>query len=275
MRALAVIFGLLASSLTWGSPEGPLANCENQEPLNQRLIAIESAIVDDELTAARQLVTDALDSLRCLTGVVDSASLSGVWQASAAIEFFGASESAAMRDMRRAKSIPGGEFRARLGVDLQRQWESAVPERSATLKVTAVPEGFQLFVDGALRPSPILELPSGPHVVQVVGGDALRFHRLVHLNHGQKAIVDTRLMQATSSSGPAFRTRRVLLWSGLTSGVLSLGSYGLAVSHDRQMMGATTKAEIERLRGQSLRYRNASWILGAAAGVGVGLYGLF
>ena len=275
MRTLAIIMGLLAASLTWASPQSSESDCETREDLSRRLSAIESSIVDDELTDARQLVTDALDSLGCLTEVVDSASLSGVWQASAAIEYFGASESAAMRDMERAKAIPGGLFRTRLGVDLERQWQGAVPELSATLKVTSIPEDFHLFVDGARRPLTILELPSGPHVVQVVEGEDLRFHRLVHLNHGQKALVNTRLAPEAVPSVSSSQARRVLLWSGVASGGLAVGSYGLALSRDRQMVEATTKAEIQRFREESLRYRNASWILGAAAGVGIGVGGLF
>ena len=275
MRNVALIGISLFSSLSWAAPQDTGEPCEGPAVLQDRLDAIESAIVDDELTEARQLVTSALDSLGCLTGVVDSVSLSGLWQASAAIEYFGASEAGASRDMGRAKSIPGGAFRTRLGVDLERRWEAAVPELSATLEVTSLPKKSKLYVDGALRSREVLELPSGPHVVQVVEGEALRFHRVVNLNHGQRALVETRLLPDRGSGGPRIKARSVLLWSGVASGGLALGSYGLAVANDRQMVQASTKAEIEGLREQSLRYRNASWVLGAAAAVGIGVHGLF
>lgn len=250
-------------------------DCEEPTMLSSRLDAIESSIVDDELVEARERVTAALDSLGCLTGVVDAKSLSGIWQASAAIEYFGSSEAGAARDMGRAKAIPGAEFRTRLGVDLERRWQEAVPDRSATLEVASVPENFQLYVDGAPRSTELIELPSGPHVVQVVEDDALRFHRLVNLNHGQRALVETSLLADPTGSRPALQARSLLLWSGIASGGLALGSYGAAVVNDRQMGLAESKAEVERLREQSLRYRNASWVLGAVAAVGVGVHGLF
>ena len=275
MRTAALIGISLFSSLSWATSQETDGPCEDPSVLQGRLDAIESAIVDDELTEARQLVTAALDSLGCLTGVVDSVSLSGLWQASAAIEYFGASEAGASRDMGRAKAIPGAEFRARLGVDLEKRWAEAAPELSATMEVVSVPDDFQLFVDGAPRSQGVLDLPSGPHVVQVTDSDTLRFHRLVHLNHGQSALVETRLKDSDSSSRSMIRPRSVLLWSGVASGGLALGAYGLAVANDRQMQEASSKAEIERLREQSLRYRNASWILGAASAVGVGVHGLF
>ena len=275
MRALAVMGGVLWSMFSWASPEGEQGGCEAGMALGDRLEAIESAIVDDELTVARQKVIEALESLNCLTEVVDSASLSGIWQASAAIEFFGASETAALRDMSRAKAIPGGTFRTRLGVDLERQWVDAIPELSATLEVASVPSDFGLYVNGSRCLQPALQLPSGPHVVQVVEGDTLRFHRLVHLNHGQTALVETHLSPEPPSASASSKARTVLLWSGLASGGLALGSYGLAVASDRQMQEGRTKAEIESLRDQSLRYRNASWALAATATLGIGFHGFF
>ena len=97
MCRVALSFFFLASLISQPVLAEAPADCTATVELSEHLDAIESAVIDDELNEARQRVTVALDSLSCLGEVVDAQSLSGVWQSSAAIEYFGASEAAAIR----------------------------------------------------------------------------------------------------------------------------------------------------------------------------------
>ena len=275
MCRVALSFFFLASLISQPVLAEAPADCTATVELSEHLDAIESAVIDDELNEARERVTVALDSLSCLGEVVDAQSLSGVWQSSAAIEYFGASEAAAIRDMGRAKAIPGAEFRARLGEDFHHFWNTAQPELNSELEVHPIPGTHRLFVDGVLRGEPILPLPSGPHVVQVLEGDVLEFHQVVHLNFNQRAHVDTGLEGRMSTKSAGLSWRPVMLWSGVASGGLAVGSYGLALVKDREMYSAKTKEEVVLLRDSSLQYQKASWVFAALAASGIGLHGFF
>ena len=111
MRVVAIVFCWLLSPVCW-------AVCE-QGALETQIRKAESAAIDDELETARKLVVEALEGLGCLEYPAKAQTLAGLWQVSAAVEFFGASPSAANPDLARAKAIDGRYFRPRLGMDLR------------------------------------------------------------------------------------------------------------------------------------------------------------
>ena len=234
----------------------------------QTIHQAETALINDELEEARSLVEQALEWMPCAREKVDPSLVSGLWQISAAVEYFGASEQAALLDLGRAKSIPGTAFRERLGGDLYRLWQQSNPVLDATLLVSPLPPPHLFTVDGAQRHQSEISLTTGVHLVQVLNGDQVVFQRVVDLNSGQRAELDTGLVELSTKRTKGVLKPEPFVLGGVVGTVAGLGLYGLAVQKDNEMKTAKTANEVHKLRSESIGLRNAALgagVLGAAS----------
>lgn len=235
---------------------------------SQTIQQAETALINDELEEARSLIAQALDWMPCATGKVDPSLVSGLWQISAAVEYFSASEQAALADLGRGKAVPGTVFRERLGGDLHRLWQQSNPVLDATLLVSPLPPPHLLAVDGAERHQSEISLTTGVHLVQVLNGKQVVFQRAVNLNSGQRAELDTGLIEVSTKRTKGILKPGPFVVGGVVGTVAGLGLYGLAVQKDNQMKTAKTADAVHKLRNESIGLRNAALgagVLGAAS----------
>ena len=255
MRVVALVCCWLWSAVCW-------AVCE-PGALDAQILKAESAAIDDELDEARRLIVEALEGLDCLEYKVESQTMAGLWQVSAAVEYFGASPTAAEPDLARAKAIDGSYFRPRLGMDLRDVWWGVSPTLGAELWIEPIPAGAFLAVNGVTKEGPSIPLSSGPHLIQVVDGERLLFQRVVNLNGSERAELDTGLSTTPSSQ----RLKKVLDAPGIIVGaagtIVGLTYLGVAVYKDSQIKVAETPQELLRFRWESVQARNVGLIAGA------------
>jgi hypothetical protein len=260
MRSIALIFLGLGSTLA--RAECPVLS------FGQTIQQAETALINDELEEARSLVAQALEWMPCAREQLDPSLVSGLWQISAAVAYFGTSEEAALADLDRAKAIPGTSFRERLGGDLYRLWQQSNPVLDATLLLSPLPPPHLFTVDGAQRHQSEISLTAGVHLVQVLKGKEVVFQRVVDLNSGQRAELDTGLAEvATTRTKGVFEPKPFVL-GGVVGTVAGLGLYGLAIQKDNEMKRANTADAVQQLRNESIGLRNAALgagVLGAAS----------
>jgi len=234
----------------------------------QTIQQAETALINDELEEARSLVAQAVEWMPCAREKLDPSLVSGLWQISAAVAYFGASEQAALVDLGRAKAIPGTAFRERLGGDLYRLWQQSNPVLDATLVVSPLPPPHLFTVDGAQRHQSEISLTTGVHLVQVLKGKEVAFQRVVDLKSGQRAELNTGLAEvATTQTKGVFEPKPFVL-GGVVGTVAGLGLYGLAIQKDNEMKTAKTADAVQQLRNESIGLRNAALgagVLGAAS----------
>jgi hypothetical protein len=232
-------------------------------------------VIDDELEEARRLVVEALEWMPCASERLDATLVAGLWQVSAAVEFYGASEQAAIPDIGRAKSIPGTVFRPRLGKELRGLWEKTVPDLNAQLVLGPLPEPNLLYVDGALRPNGELMLTTGPHLVQIWNGEQVVFQRAINLNLGERAEIATGLEPTEKIRRAPPLLHSPFFWGGVAGGITALGFYGDALYKDGQMKQAKKPDQVHELRNESLRSRSFSRIAGAVGAASFALHFAF
>lgn len=259
MRVVALVFCSLWSAVCW-------AVCE-PGALDAQVLKAESAAIDDELDDARKLIVEALEGLGCLEYPVDAQTMAGLWQVSAAVEFFGASPAAANPDLARAKAIDGRYFRPRLGMDMRDLWWETVPIVDAQVWIAPIPAGHQLLVNGVENSGPTVEVLSGPNLVQIVEDGRLVFQRVVNLNASERAELETGLSAKVSSRRLKKFTNAPGMMVGAAGALVGLTSFGVAVYKDSQIKVAETPQELLRYRWESVQARNVALIAGA---VGVG-----
>jgi hypothetical protein len=260
MRFVALVVFCLSGNLAQG--KCPVLS------LAQTIQQAESAVIDDELDQAKNLLVQVENWLPCAQKPLDGTLVSALWQISAAVAYYGGDVQVARVDLGRAKAIPGAVFRERLGSDLHSLWRRENPVLDTQISVSPLPPPHLLTVDGVLRGHSEVALPAGPHWIQVLSGSEVVFQHAIDLQSGERADVQTGLNAVAGVKSKGSNRGTPLLWSGFVGGVASLGLYGLAIQKDGQMKRAQTPNEVASLRDEALGLRNAAvgvGVLGAAS----------
>lgn len=267
MRFIAIILVCLSGNL--GRAECPVLS------FSQTIQQAESAVIDDELEQAKNLLDQAKNWLPCAQEPLDSTLVSALWQISAAVAYYGDDVQVARVDLARAKAIPGAVFRERLGSDLRSLWRMENPVLNATLSISPLPPPHLLMVDGVLRGHSEVALPAGPHWIQVLKKNNVVFQRAIDLQSGERAEIQTGLTAVASGKSAGASRGSPLLWGGAIGGVASLGLYGLALQKDGQMKGAKTASGVADLRKEALGLRSAAVGAGVLGAASLGLHFIF
>lgn len=234
-----------------------MAACSAPEVEVIAAVAVD-AVVDDDYDQVRGTVETALSSLECLEQVVSAEALATLWQAKAAMAFFGGEMEAVLPGLKQAAAVHPQFFESRLGRDLRVLWEKEVEQDPgvASVRVESSRGRQVLWVNGLVRSGRSTELRPGIHLVQVVEDDHVVLTRVLELRPGETASLKVE-------DGRVALPDSVLRGIELGAAGGAVAAWTVAVVLDRRSYRADTVRAHDRL------WRSAR----CSAGVAVGLAG--
>ncbi|MFZ5477506.1 MAG: hypothetical protein ACOZNI_12090 [Myxococcota bacterium] len=248
--------------ILWAS--SALAACPS---LDAELERATQALLSGDNHAAAVALTEADAALGCAPAT--PAQAGRYFLVTGALRHLAGGDATALLAAARAAAPDG--YDTRLGPDVRAAWEKASPAGAATLLLEpALPSR----VDGAEAPAGTVSTTAGPHLVQVVRGDDVRFFKQLTLAAGEDALLPTGLSpdalaapaEPAPAPAPAKKKSPLLL---VTAGALAVGGGAFAagaVLQDGAMEDAGAVGELDAAYGRQKTFAIGAYGLWAAAG---------
>ncbi|MCK6520316.1 hypothetical protein L6R49_02640 [Myxococcota bacterium] len=227
------------------------------------------SVTDLDLDDARRVAEAAILNLGCLQRVADPQDLATLWQVLGASDVYDGNTAAAAPDFAQAAAVAPGFFNDRLGPEPRAAWEAAAQTVTGevTLDVWPISGNAVLYIDGVIREERPVTLAPGAHLIQVAVGADVVFGRVITMEAGQSARVETGLPEPEREKPP------VPLILGVVSALGAAGAYTGAVLIDRELAGYSAAGDADalsqaRARSVTLGYAvTPALAVGAAAGI--------
>ncbi|MEZ4320271.1 MAG: hypothetical protein R3F61_22520 [Myxococcota bacterium] len=182
---------LLIAGLAWADDT---AACDPTTALDQA----REAVLALDLEGGHAQLDEAEDTFGC--GVATPAQIAKFWIITGALASFEGDEADRDAALLAARVADESLWLDAFGQDLREIWSTSVPlEGEATLRLSDLPEGYAVRIDGKEAKGDLLTFSPGLHVLQVSGGEHF-FGRVVRGRPGDSITMPTGLPELPKSA---------------------------------------------------------------------------
>ncbi|MCB9675483.1 MAG: hypothetical protein H6737_10230 [Alphaproteobacteria bacterium] len=163
------------------------ADCDPSAALD----AARDSVLALDLEGGRAKLQEVEDAFAC--GPATNDQIARFWIVTGSLASFEGDEASRDEALRAARAASTTLWIDAFGDELKAVWSGiAAGEGSATLRLSDLPEGYLVKVDGAVRDGGTLEVTPGLHLIQATGGDHV-FGRVVRATEGDDISLPTGL----------------------------------------------------------------------------------